>query len=145
MHGAVPRGRWEVTTLIGALSLDGVRASFAIDSATDTEVFHSFVEEVLAPALRPGDVVIWDNLAPHKDAETEALVTQAGARVLRLPPYSPDFNPIESCWSKIKEHLRSSAARSREALDQAIAKAFAAVTPRDAEGWFQFCGYRSSS
>jgi transposase len=106
-------GHWEVTTLIGALGLDGVRASFAVESATDTDVFRLFLTEVLVPALRPGDVVIWDNLSAHKNAQCAALVEQAGAHVLRLPPYSPDFNPIESCWSKIKERLRSEAARTK--------------------------------
>jgi transposase len=138
-------GHWEVTTLIGALGLDGVRASFAVESATDTDVFRTFLVEVLVPALRPGDVVIWDNLPAHKDAQCAALVEQAGAHVLRLPPYSPDFNPIESCWSKIKERLRSEAARTKEALDRAIASSFAAITSQDAKGWFRLCGYQPSS
>ena len=145
VHGAVPLGHWEATTLIGALGLEGVRASFTVEGATDTDVFRIFVSEVLAPALRFGDVVIWDNLPAHKNRAIEVLVEQAGARVLRLPPYSPDFNPIESCWSKVKEHLRSAGARTREALDQAVANAYAAVTGQDARGWFQLCGYKPDS
>lgn len=145
VHGAVPLGRWQVTTLLGALALDGTRALMTIEAATDSEVFAAFVEKVLVPQLRPDDVVIWDNLAPHKQPAVEALVAQAGARVLPLPPYSPDLNPIESCWSKLKTLLRGSAARTRDALDQAIAAAWKAVTPRDAQGWFDLCGYHVSS
>lgn len=145
VHGAVPLGHWAVTTLIGAMARDGLRASFAVDSATDTDVFRSFVGEVLVPTLRPGDIVVWDNLSAHKDPDIEALVEAVGAQVLRLPPYSPDFNPIESCWSKVKEHLRGAAARTQEALDEALTHAFAAVTPSDAQGWFQLCGYRAGS
>jgi transposase len=145
VHGAAPLSGWRVTTLLGALALDGVRALMTVEAATDTEVFHAFVEQVLVPALRPGDVVVWDNLAPHKHPEVEALVVKAGATVLRLPPYSPDFNPIESCWSKVKTHLRGAAARSKEALDEAIMAAWQAVTPTDAQGWFTLCGYRTPS
>jgi transposase len=141
--GAVPLGHWEVTTLIGALALDGIRASFSVDAATDAEVFQVFVQQVLRPALRPGDVVIWDNLPAHKSADLHSVLGSAHAILLPLPPYSPDFNPIEQCWSKIKERLRSAQARTTEALQQAIAHAFAAVTASDAQGWFQHCGYRS--
>jgi transposase len=142
--GAVPFGHWEVTTLMGALALDGVRASFSVDAATDADIFRVFVEHVLKPALRPGDVVIWDNLSAHKSPELSAILTAAGAQLLRLPPYSPDFNPIEQCWSKVKEFLRSAQARTTAALEIAIAQAFAAVTAGDAQGWFQHCGYRSA-
>jgi transposase len=145
VHGDVPLRGWQVTTLLGALALDGVRALRTVEAATDTDVFQAFVEQVLGPALRPGDVVVWDNLAPHKDPEVEARVRQAGATVLRLPPYSPDFNPIESCWSKVKTRLRGAAARSKDALDTAIQDAWQAVTPQDARGWFTLCGYRVPS
>ncbi len=141
--GAVPLGHWEVTTLIGALALDGIRASFSVDAATDTDIFQVFVEQVLRPALRPGDVVIWDNLPAHKSIDFKPAVESAGATLLPLPPYSPDFSPIEQCWSKIKESLRSAQARTTEALQQAIAHAFRTVTAADALGWFQHCGYRS--
>lgn len=142
--GAVPLGHWEVTTLIGALALDGVRASFSIDAATDAEVFQVFVQQVLRPLLCPGDVVVWDNLPAHKSADLRSVLESAHATLLPLPPYSPDFNPIEPCWSKIKQSLRSAQARTTEALQQAIAQAFAAVTAADALGWFQHCGYRSA-
>ncbi|MBV9305855.1 MAG: IS630 family transposase [Acidobacteriaceae bacterium] len=141
--GAVPLGHWEVTTLIGALSLDGVRVGFSVDAATDADIFQVFVQQVLGPALRPGEVVIWDNLPAHKSVDLKPVVESVGATLLPLPPYSPDFNPIEQCWSKIKEFLRSAQARTTEALQQAIAQAFAAVTASDARGWFQYCGYRS--
>ena len=141
--GAVPLGHWEVTTLIGALALDGLRASFSVDAATDADVFQVFVQQVLCPALRPGDLVIWDNLPAHKSVDLKPALASAGASLLALPPYSPDFNPIEQCWSKIKELLRSAQARTGEALEHAITHAFAAVTASDARGWFQHCGYRS--
>jgi transposase len=141
VSGAVPFGRWEVTTLMGALALDGVRASFSVDAATDTDIFQVFVEQILRPVLRSGDVVIWDNLPAHKAPELQAHIEAAQATLLPLPPYSPDFNPIEQCWSKVKEFLRTAEARTAEALEQAIAQAFASVTVPDAHGWFQHCGY----
>jgi transposase len=142
VYGSVPLGHWEVTTLIGALALDGVRASFTVDAAADTDIFHVFVEQALTPTLRPGDVVIWDNLPAHKAPELKTILASAQATLLPLPPYSPDFNPIEQCWSKIKEFLRAAEARTAEALHQAIAAAFATVTASDARGWFQHCGYQ---
>jgi transposase len=143
--GAVPLGHWEVTTLIGALARDGVRASFSVDAATDTDtdIFQVFVEQVLRPALQPGDVVIWDNLPAHKSSELKPILDSVHASLLPLPPYSPDFHPIEQGWSKIKEFLRSAQARTTEALQDAITQAFAAITPADARGWFRNCGYRS--
>jgi transposase len=141
--GAVPLGHWAVTTLIGALALDGVRASFTVDAATDADIFQVFVEQVLRPALRPGDVVIWDNLPAHKTPSLKIIIESAQATLLPLPPYSPDFNPIEQCWSKVKEFLRAAEARTTETLEQAITQAFASITPADACGWFQHCGYGS--
>lgn len=141
--GAVPLGHWEVTTLIGALARDGVRASFSVEAATDQDIFQVFVEQVLRPALQPGDVVIWDNLPAHRSSELKSILQSAHATLLPLPPYSPDFNPIEQCWSKVKQFLRSAQARTTEALQHAITQAFAAVTPADARGWFRNCGYQS--
>jgi transposase len=140
--GAVPLGHWEVTTLIGALALDGLRASFSVDAATDADLFQVFVEQVLQPTLRPGDVVVWDNLPAHKTLLLQEFIASAQATLLPLPPYSPDFNPLEQCWSKVKEFLRAAEARTAEALNQAIEQAFARVTAVDARGWFQHCGYR---
>lgn len=140
--GSAPLGHWEVTTLIGALALDGVRAGFSVQAATDADIFQVFVEQVLQPALHPGDVVIWDNLPAHKAPELKLKIEAAQATLVFLPPYSPDFNPIEQCWSKVKEFLRAAQARTTEALEQAIATAFASIAPSDAHGWFQHCGYR---
>ena len=143
VYGAVPLGHWEVTTMIGALALDGVRACFTVDAATDADIFQVFVEKVLPPALRPGDVVIWDNLPAHKHPGLETILASGNATLLPLPPYSPDFNPLEQCWSKVKEFLRSAQARTSEALEQAMAQALSMVTASDARGWFQHCGYRA--
>jgi transposase len=113
----------------------------AIEGATDTEVFRAYVQEVLVPTLRTGDLVIMDNLAPHKNEQTIALIRQVGADVLFQPPYSPDLNPIEMMWSKIKALLRKASARTHEDLLAALAHALEAVTPSDARGWFAACGY----
>jgi len=112
-----------------------------VDGATDTEVFRAYVENILRPTLRPGDIVIMDNLAPHKNEETLAIIRRAGASALFLPPYSPDFNPIEKMWSKVKAFLRGAEARTREELIVAIALALEKVTGKDALGWFVSCGY----
>lgn len=112
-----------------------------VDGPTTTEVFRAYAVAVLIPTLRPGDVVVLDNLAPHKDAETIRLIEQAGARVQFLPAYSPDFNPIENMWSKVKEWLRSAKARTEPTLWDAIAEALRQVTPSDARNWFASCGY----
>lgn len=132
--GAPPR--WS-----GAVRLDGTTAAMAIEGATDTEVFRAYVQEVLVPTLRVGDLVIMDNLAPHKNEQTIALIRQVGADVLFLPPYSPDLNPIEMMWSKIKALLRKAATRTHEDLLAALAQALEAVTASDARGWFAACGY----
>lgn len=138
---SAPAGHWQTTTMIAAIRLDGQAAGFAIEGATDTEVFAVYVREILCPTLRPGDIVIMDNLSPHKNEGTLALIRQAGASVLFLPPYSPDLNPIEAMWSKVKQALRSAEARTWEALLAAIAAALASVTPQDAASWFAHCGY----
>lgn len=137
----VPQGHWNTTTLIGSLRLDGSVACMTIAGATDTEVFRAYVLQVLCPTLRPGDVVVMDNLSPHKSDPTLELITQVGAQVLFLPAYSPDLNPIEKMWSKIKAILRALEARTQAALDQAIAIALESVTAQDAMNWFAACGY----
>jgi transposase len=124
------------------MRLDGSTACMTIEGATDTKVFRAYVGQVLCPTLRAGDVVIMDNLSPHKSAETLFFIQQLGAEVLFLPAYSPDLNPIEKMWSKLKEFLRSAAqARSQPSLIQAIASALEATTPQDAINWFASCGY----
>jgi transposase len=127
--------------MICSMRLDGSTACMTIEGATDAEVFRAYVARVLCPTLRKGDVVIMDNLSPHKSEPTLALIAKAGAEVLFLPAYSPDLNPIEKMWSKIKASLRSAEARTQPALIQAIALALANITPQDAINWFAFCGY----
>lgn len=141
VHDHCPAGHWHTTTMIGAIRLDGQTACMALEGATDTVSFRAFVEHVLLPTLRPGDIVIMDNLAPHKNETTLELIRAHEAEVLFLPPYSPEFNPIEKMWSKIKNALRSSAARNHHDLIEAIAHALAQVTAQDAVGWFGSSGY----
>lgn len=128
--------------MISSIRLDGTTACMALEGTTDTESFRAYVDEVLVPTLRPGDLVIMDNLSPHKSDPTLALITQAGAQALFLPAYSPDLNPIEKMWSKVKGLLRGAEARTPDDLITAIGQALAQVTPQDALGWFTSCGYR---
>ena len=144
VHDHAPAGHWCATTMIGAVRLDGHTACMTIEDATDTDVFRAFVQRVLIPTLKPGDMAILDNLSPHKHPETVRLLEAAGVRVRFLPPYSPDLNPIEKMWSKVKAALRSAKARTSAALNRAIARALASVTPEDAAGWFASCGYSIS-
>jgi len=141
VHAAAPCGHWQTTTMISSLRFDGTTACMTIAGATDTEVFQAYVAKVLVPTLRPGDIVIMDNLAPHKSEPTLALISQAGAAVLFLPAYSPDLNPIEKMWSKLKALLRRAEARTVEDLTAAIGAALAQITDKDALGWFTSCGY----
>ncbi len=141
---AAPHEHWCTTTIIGAIRLDGSTACMAVDGATDKDIFREYVRCVLVPTLRTGDIVVLDNLPAHKDEESQNLVEQAGAELRFLPPYSPDLNPIEKMWSKIKAFLRATKARSEEELNEAIVLALERVTPQDAEGWFRSCGYTAS-
>lgn len=141
VEGSVPQGHWRTLTMLGALRLDGVAAAATVDAATDTDVFQAFVGNALVPALRPGDVVVWDNLSPHKAEQVRQEIGRAGAGLMPLPPYSPDLSPIEPCWSKVKQHVRDAGPRSVEALGAAAAEGFAGVTAADARGWFEHCGY----
>jgi transposase len=136
-----PHGRWTTTTMISSVRLDGTSACMTIAGATDTEVFRAYVRDILVPALRPGDIVVLDNLRAHKSEATLALIAAAGAQTRFLPAYSPDLNPIEMMWSKVKTLLRAAGARSHSALLRAIAQALAAVTADDARNWFAHCGY----
>ena len=141
VYDHAPAGHWCATTMIGSVRLDGGTACMTIEDATDTDVFRAFVQQVLIPTLKPGDVVVMDNLSPHKNPETVRLLEHSGMHVRFVPPYSPDFNPIEKMWSKVKAALRSAKARTTSALNHAIAAALAAITPEDAAGWFASCGY----
>jgi transposase len=140
-HASTPHGHWQTTTMISSVRLDGTTACMTLEGTTDTESFRAYVEAVLVPTLRPGDLVVMDNLSPHKSDPTLALILQVGAQVRFLPAYSPDLNPIEKMWSKVKSLLRSAEARTPADLVQAIGKALALVTPQDALGWFASCGY----
>ena len=141
LHAAAPCGRWQSTTMISSVRLDGTTACMHLPGAADTEAFVTYIEQVLCPTLRPGDIVVMDNLAVHKSPQVQRLVGKAGAEVRFLPAYSPDLNPIEKMWSKIKSVLRSEEARTPEELDAAISLAFSKVTAKDAMGWFASCGY----
>jgi transposase len=135
----VPCGRWHTTTLIGAITLEGARAPMLIEGALDSAVFETYVERVLVPALRPGMIVVLDNLSPHKSPRAAQFIEGAGAEVWPLPPYSPDFNPIELMWSKVKTLLRAAKARTEEELLEATARALERITPSDAHAWFRHC------
>jgi transposase len=139
--GTVPQNYGANVTMLAALGSQGVEAVMTVDCATDAEVFRIYVEQVLGPTLRPGDIVIMDNLRAHKTAGIREAIEQVGAQVVYLPPYSPDLSPIEPCWSKLKTALRTAQARTREALEYAIAQALATITVSDAHSWFQHCGY----
>jgi transposase len=137
----VPHGHWKTTTLIAALDLEGVRCSTVVDGAVNGDVFEAFVEQVLVPELKPGDIVVLDNLSSHKRDRTRELIGAAGAGLVFLPPYSPDLNPIELIFAKIKSLLRSLACRTRNALWNAMQQVLDLVTPSDAENCFRHCGY----
>jgi transposase len=138
---ATPQGHWKVLTTLGAMSLRGIDAAMTIEAATDAEIFRAYVEHVLCPKLKPGDVVILDNLSAHKVSGIRERIESCGARLIYLPPYSPDLNPIEKAWSKFKQFLRSAKARTAEALDQAITEALQTITADNAAAWFRHCGY----
>jgi transposase len=140
-HDHAPGGHWNTTTMISSIRLDGEVACMAIEGATTGRVFQEYIRTVLVPTLRPGDIVVADNLSAHKDKEAHELIRQAGAEFWWLPAYSPDLNPIEQMWSKVKESLRSAKARTQEALYAAIAAALDLITPENARGWFRACGY----
>ena len=142
-HCSVPRNRGKNTTLLSSMSVEGMGPSLAVEGATDREVFEAYVEEVLAPSLRPRQIVVMDNLTAHKGERVRELVEGRGCELLYLPPYSPDLNPIEEAFSKIKGILRKAQARNREGLIEAMGRALDAITSQDAKGFFQHCGYRA--
>ena len=137
-----PHGHWCTTTILSSIRLDGTTAAMVIEGATDAAVFQAYVRQVLIPTIRPGDIVVMDNLSPHKSPGIAEAIEAAGAEVWFLPPYSPDFNPIEKMWSKIKAFLRAVKARTYDALLQAIAAALRTISSSDVTGWFASCGYR---
>jgi len=141
---AIPAGRWRSFTLLGALSSSGVLAAMTVEASTDTDVFLAFLDQVLCPKLRAGQIVVLDNLRTHKVAAVREKIEATGATLLYLPPYSPDFNPIEPCWAKVKQALRTLKARTAEALDPAITLALATISAENAQAWFHHCGYKST-
>ena len=137
----VPHGHWKRLTLLAAMTVAGPLVAAAVDASTDRDVYLSFVTDCLCPALRPGQVVIMDNLSSHKVAGVRAAIEAAGCRLVYLPPYSPDLSPIEPMWSKVKQELRTVAARTVPGLIDATGPAVAAVTAADCRGYFEHCGY----
>lgn len=137
----VPQNRGQNITTLAVLSVQGVEAAMTVDGAVDGELFLTYVRQVLGPTLSEGDLVVMDNLKAHKVAGVEEAITATGARVEYLPPYSPDLNPIEKCWSKIKTFLRRAKARTREALEEALRQALLTITEADVRAWFTHCGY----
>jgi transposase len=139
---ATPQGRWQILTMLAALTTRGLEAPMKIAAPTDGDIFLAYLQQVLCPRLRPGQVVVLDNLSAHQVAGVRQQIEAAGARLIYLPPYSPDFNPIEQAWSKVKQVLRSLKARTADALETAVAEALAAaITPENAIAWFSHCGY----
>ena len=138
---SVPHGHWKTVTLLGAITMEGVLAAASIDAATDGEIFLSFIRDVLIPKLKPGMVVVMDNLPAHKVAAVGRALEGAKCRLVYLPPYSPDLSPIENIWSKLKQWLRTRAARAIPELGEAIREAFGRITLSDCRGCFEACGY----
>ncbi len=139
---SVPRNRGANTTVLSSMSAEGMGPSLTVEGPTTSVVFETYVEHVLAPTLRRGQVVVMDNLSAHKGERIKELIERRGCQLVYLPSYSPDLNPIEEAFSKIKRLVRKAEARTREALVEAIGSALSAVTSRDARGFFEHCGYR---
>lgn len=140
-RGSLPRNRGKNVTVISCLNFDGLGESLILDGAVNSELFELYIEHILAPSLKPGQIVIMDNLSIHKRQKVRELIEARGCQVLFLPPYSPDFSPIEEAFSKIKAILRKIGARTREALQEALEYALTTVSASDAAGWFRHCGY----
>jgi transposase len=137
IHETTPDGRWKILTILGAISTRGMIATMTVEAATDREIFLAYLDHVLCPQLCPGDVVVMDNLSSHKVAGVRERIEAAGAEVLYLPPYSPDLNPIEKAWSKLKQLLRSVKARTKEALDKAITELLPQISSDNTQAWFR--------
>jgi transposase len=139
--GSVPKNYGASITILASLAVSGLDALMTIEGPTDGEVFIAYVERVLCPTLVRGDIVVVDNLGAHKVAGIREAIERCGARLIYLPPYSPDLSPIEKCWSKIKTFLRAMGARTYEGLEEAIKRATMTITESDALAWFAHCGY----
>jgi hypothetical protein len=139
VHEGAPEGNWKIFTILGAMSTRGMIAAMTVEAPTDREIFLTVLGEVFCPALQPGDVVIMDNLSSHKVDGVRQRILDRQAELLYLPPYSPDLNPIEKAWSKLKQILRQAKARTAQALDYAIAQALPEISPANAQAWFRLC------
>ena len=142
---SVPRNYGAQTSLIGTLSLSGVEAVMTLEGAVDTDAFNAYVEQVLRPTIKRGDVLVLDNLSAHHASRIDEVAAECEAEVIWLSPYSPDFSPIEMMWSKIKTSMRAAKARTRDELEQAFKTALELVTSTDCLGWFTHCGYQVTS
>jgi transposase len=140
-RAAIPHGHWKTITFVGGLTLGGFIAPMLLDGPMDGECFLAWIEQMLVPALRPGDLVIMDNLPAHKVAGVKEAIEACGAELLYLPPYSPDFNPIENAFAKFKAHVRKLAARTFEALEAAAAQALSTFKPNECANFFAHAGY----
>jgi putative transposase len=136
-----PHGHWHTMTLLAALRLDGIEAPMSLPGPINAQRFQIYVKQVLAPTLKPGDVVVMDNLSSHKGRAVRQAIRARGAKLLFLPKYSPDLNPIEQVFSKLKRHLRDACARTRETVENAIAHVLDTITPHECENYFKACGY----
>lgn len=137
----VPHGHWKTTTLVAALGSNGMRCSTTIDGAVNRDVFEAFIKQVLLPTLSEGDIVVMDNLSSHKGEKVKTLIESAGATLLYLPPYSPDLNPIEMAFSKLKQLMRSAGHRTMQALWSDVQRMLDCITASDADGFYRHCGY----
>ena len=142
--GHMPFGHWKSMTMLSSIRFDGTTECLVFDGAINKKIFDEYIIKILCPTLKSGDVVVMDNLPAHKSARAKAAIEACGASICYLPPYSPDLNPIEKMWSKVKQILRGIKARSREALEKGIAYALDQVTHEDVKGWFASCGYIKS-
>ncbi len=139
----VPDCRWETSTILSSLRFDGTTEALVFQGALNGEMFVKYVKECLAPMLKSGDIVVMDNLSSHKVEGVEEAIKAKGAKVEYLPPYSPDLNPVENMWSKVKNCLRKVNKRCRETLFEAVGEALSIISAQDAAGWFEHCGYCS--
>ena len=139
---AVPKNYGQSTSVVSLIGLGGVEATMLVEGAVDTLVFNAFCENFVRPCLKVGDVLVLDNLGAHRASRIEEIAKSCGTSVIWLPPYSPDFSPIEQMWSKLKTHLRKVKARTVEELDRAVSEGLKLITESDCRGWFKHCGYR---
>jgi transposase len=140
-HASAPCGHWKTLTMLSSIRLDGSTECIVVDGAMDKAMFTEYISQILCPSLRRNDIVIMDNLSAHKNPEVARHIKKCGAELLYLPPYSPDLNPVENMWSKVKQLLRGMETRTYEGLEKGIARALDLVCASDARGWFKHCGY----